>query len=87
MPSNGYPTIPATAQLASDESVASPAGPVTARSGDTAGDVNAIEAVPPDSKVRLALAKVLPAEEFEPRAREDQQDERNLFDRVKDMFG
>jgi len=33
------------------------------------------------------LAKVLPAEEFEPRAREDQQDERNLFDRVKDMFG
>jgi molecular chaperone DnaJ len=33
------------------------------------------------------LAKVLPAEEFEPRPREDQQDERNLFDRVKDMFG
>jgi molecular chaperone DnaJ len=33
------------------------------------------------------LANVLPAEEFEPRAREDQQDERNLFDRVKDMFG
>ena len=33
------------------------------------------------------LAKALPAEEFEPRAREDQQDERNLFDRVKDMFG
>jgi len=33
------------------------------------------------------LARVLPAEEFEPRAREDQQDERNLFDRVKDMFG
>jgi len=28
------------------------------------------------------LANVLPAEEFEPRAREDQQDERNLFDRV-----
>jgi molecular chaperone DnaJ len=33
------------------------------------------------------LAKMLPAEQFEPRAREDQQDERNLFDRVKDMFG
>jgi molecular chaperone DnaJ len=33
------------------------------------------------------LAKALPAEEFEPRPREDQQDERNLFDRVKDMFG
>lgn len=33
------------------------------------------------------LAKVLPKEKFEPRAREDVQDERNLFDRVKDMFG
>ncbi len=33
------------------------------------------------------LSKILPAEQFEPRAREDQQDERNLFDRVKDMFG
>jgi molecular chaperone DnaJ len=34
------------------------------------------------------LAKVLPAEQFEPRPREDEvQDERNLFDRVKDMFG
>jgi molecular chaperone DnaJ len=33
------------------------------------------------------LGKVLPAEKFEPRAREDEQDERNLFDRVKDMFG
>jgi molecular chaperone DnaJ len=33
------------------------------------------------------LAKVLPPEKFEPRAREDDQDERNLFDRVKDMFG
>jgi molecular chaperone DnaJ len=33
------------------------------------------------------LAKALPPEEFEPRAREEQQDERNLFDRVKDMFG
>jgi molecular chaperone DnaJ len=33
------------------------------------------------------LGKVLPPERFEPRAREDEQDERNLFDRVKDMFG
>ena len=34
------------------------------------------------------LTKALPAEKFEPRAREDEsQDERNLFDRVKDMFG
>ena len=33
------------------------------------------------------LAKLLPKEEFEPRPREDQQDERNLFDRVRDMFG
>ena len=32
------------------------------------------------------LAKVLPKEKFEPRAH-DEQDERNLFDRVKDMFG
>jgi molecular chaperone DnaJ len=32
------------------------------------------------------LAKALPAEKFEPRARHDE-DERNLFDRVKDMFG
>jgi len=32
------------------------------------------------------LAKALPAENFEPRGREEQ-DERNLFDRVKDMFG
>lgn len=35
----------------------------------------------------VQLAKLLPKEQFEPRAREDQQDERNLFDRVKDMFG
>ncbi|MES1255669.1 MAG: molecular chaperone DnaJ [Acidobacteriota bacterium] len=35
-----------------------------------------------------ALAKTLPPEQFEPRPREDDtQDERNLFDRVKDMFG
>jgi molecular chaperone DnaJ len=33
------------------------------------------------------LSKLLPKEKFEPRPREDQQDERNLFDRVKDMFG
>src|SRR5471032_1653481 len=34
------------------------------------------------------LTKVLSKEQFEPRAREDEtQDERNLFDRVKDMFG
>ena len=33
------------------------------------------------------LSKVLPAEKFEPRPREIDEDERNLFDRVKDMFG
>ncbi len=33
------------------------------------------------------LAKVLPKEKFEPRPRAETQDERNLFDRVKDMFG
>ena len=35
------------------------------------------------------LAKALPKEKFEPRPRggDDAQDERNLFDRVKDMFG
>jgi molecular chaperone DnaJ len=33
------------------------------------------------------LAKVLPKENFEPRAHGDEQDERNLFDRVKNMFG
>ena len=32
------------------------------------------------------LGKVLPKDHFEPRARTDE-DERNLFDRVKDMFG
>jgi molecular chaperone DnaJ len=32
------------------------------------------------------LSKALPAEKFEPRAHQDE-DERNLFDRVKDMFG
>ena len=33
------------------------------------------------------LSKALPKEKFEPRARDEEQDERNLFDRVKDMFG
>jgi molecular chaperone DnaJ len=33
------------------------------------------------------LAKALPKEKFEPRAHADAADERNLFDRVKDMFG
>jgi molecular chaperone DnaJ len=34
------------------------------------------------------LVKALPKEKFEPRGREEEvQDERNLFDRVKDMFG
>ncbi len=33
------------------------------------------------------LAKVLPKEKFEPRPHAEEQDERNLFDRVKDMFG
>ena len=32
------------------------------------------------------LAKALPKEKFEPRPHSDTQDERNLFDRVKDMF-
>ena len=33
------------------------------------------------------LAKALPKEKFEPRPREEEHEERNLFDRVKDMFG
>ncbi len=33
------------------------------------------------------LARTLPKEKFEPRKHQDEQDERNLFDRVKDMFG
>jgi molecular chaperone DnaJ len=33
------------------------------------------------------LARALPNEKFEPRAPGEEQDERNLFDRVKDMFG
>jgi len=33
------------------------------------------------------LASELPKEKFEPRPRQDEHEERNLFDRVKDMFG
>ena len=33
------------------------------------------------------LAKALPREKAEPRVPEHEEDERNLFDRVKDMFG
>jgi len=34
------------------------------------------------------LSKVLPKDKFEPRKRDDEhQEERNLFDRMKDMFG
>jgi molecular chaperone DnaJ len=33
------------------------------------------------------LAKALPKEQFEPRPHADEQEERNLFDRVKGMFG
>jgi molecular chaperone DnaJ len=33
------------------------------------------------------LARVLPTEQFEPRAHGSAEEERNLFDRVKDMFG
>jgi molecular chaperone DnaJ len=33
------------------------------------------------------LAKALPKEQFEPRAPGEEHDDRNLFDRVKDMFG
>ena len=33
------------------------------------------------------LAAMLPKEKFEPRAHGEQEDDRNLFDRVKDMFG
>jgi len=33
------------------------------------------------------LAKALPKEKFEPRPRGEEHEERNLFDRVKDMFG
>jgi molecular chaperone DnaJ len=40
-------------------------------------------------KIVEELAKALPKEQFEPRphASDESQDERNLFDRVKDMFG
>jgi molecular chaperone DnaJ len=33
------------------------------------------------------LAEALPKERFEPRALDEEHEERNLFDRVKDMFG
>jgi molecular chaperone DnaJ len=33
------------------------------------------------------LAAALPADKFRPTPRQDEHDERNLFDRVKDMFG
>jgi DnaJ-class molecular chaperone len=33
------------------------------------------------------LGKVLPKEKFEPRTHGDEHEDRNLFDRVKDMFG
>ena len=33
------------------------------------------------------LAEALPKEQFEPRPRAEEENERNLFDRVKDMFG
>ncbi len=33
------------------------------------------------------LAKALPKERFEPRAPGEEGEDRNLFDRVKDMFG
>jgi molecular chaperone DnaJ len=33
------------------------------------------------------LSRALPKEKFEPRPRGEEQEERNLFDRVKDMFG
>ncbi len=38
-------------------------------------------------KIMEQLAEALPKEKFEPRGREEEQNERNLFDRVKDMFG
>jgi molecular chaperone DnaJ len=38
-------------------------------------------------KLLEQLADVLPKEKFEPRAHDEPHDERNLFDRVKDMFG
>jgi molecular chaperone DnaJ len=40
-------------------------------------------------KIVEDLARALPEEQFEPRPRveDDSLDERNLFDRVKDMFG
>ena len=33
------------------------------------------------------LAKALPKEKFEPRARDAEEDEKNIFEKVKDIFG
>jgi molecular chaperone DnaJ len=38
-------------------------------------------------KLLEQLADALPKEKFEPRVHGEEQDERNLFDRVKDIFG
>ena len=58
--------------------------------GDIFATVQAITPKKLTKEQRHALeqfAKALPKEEFEPRKRHEEQDERNLFDRVKDMFG
>ena len=52
------------------------------------GDLFATVQVQTPRKLIEELAKALPADKFEPRPRhEDEEDPRNLFDRVKDMFG
>jgi molecular chaperone DnaJ len=63
-------------------------------SGRGRGDLYfAVQAVTPkkltkDQKTLLEqLAKALPKEKFEPRAREADEEEKNLFDKVKDIFG
>ena len=33
------------------------------------------------------LAKTLPKEKFEPRARDTEEDDKNIFEKVKDIFG
>ena len=33
------------------------------------------------------LAKALPKDKFEPRARDAEEDEKNIFEKVKDIFG
>lgn len=38
-------------------------------------------------QILAQLAKALPEEKFEPRPHAEEQEDRNLFDRVKDMFG